>query len=181
MPHWDEKRYTGEIRPILGYRGEGWSLTVNPILDNSYVGFSRLDFAPATRLDFEVAKDWTIAAEEYDDFGELRGFMPARDQSHQLFAVVDHDMGTGVGGIRRRLRPDAGHRQAHLQADPLQRPQRRQRHLWPVNLAPNPFFICHARESGKVDSRSKCNSWLRKTSAGRVRSQGIFWACYCRR
>ena len=76
--HWDEKRYTGEIRPILGYRGEGWSLTVNPILDNSYVGVSRLDFAPATRLDFEVAKDWTIAAEEYDDFGELRGFMPPR-------------------------------------------------------------------------------------------------------
>jgi hypothetical protein len=91
--HWDERRYTGEIRPILGYRGEGWSLTVNPILDNSYVGVSRLDFAPATRLDFEVAKGWTLAAEEYDDFGELRGFLPADQQSHQLFAVVDHDFG----------------------------------------------------------------------------------------
>jgi hypothetical protein len=91
--HWDENRFTGEIRPIIGWRGEGWSLTVNPILDNSYKGLSRLDFAPATRLDFEVAKGWTIAAEEYDDFGEVRGFMAARDQSHQLFAVVDHDAG----------------------------------------------------------------------------------------
>ena len=53
--HWDEDRYTGEIRPIIGWRGEGWSFTFNPILDNSYKGFSRLDFAPATRLDFEVA------------------------------------------------------------------------------------------------------------------------------
>jgi hypothetical protein len=91
--HWDQDRMTGEIRPIIGWRGENWSLTVNPILDNSYKGFSRLDFAPATRLDFTVAKGWTLAAEEYDDFGELRGFMPAAQQSHQLYAVVDHDMG----------------------------------------------------------------------------------------
>ena len=91
--HWDRDRMTGEIRPIIGWRGENWSLTVNPILDNSYKGFSRLDFAPATRLDFTPAKGWTLAAEEYDDFGELRGFMPAGQQSHQLYAVVDHDMG----------------------------------------------------------------------------------------
>lgn len=91
--HWDENRFTGEIRPIIGWRGTGWSFTVNPILDNSYKGFSRLDFAPATRLDFEVAKGWTVAAEAYDDFGELRGFLPADQQSHQLYAVVDHDVG----------------------------------------------------------------------------------------
>jgi hypothetical protein len=91
--HWDEKRMTGEIRPILGWRGDGWSLTFNPILDNSYQGFSRLDFAPATRLDFSLSESWTIAAEEYDDFGELRGFLPASQQSHQLYAVVDHEMG----------------------------------------------------------------------------------------
>jgi hypothetical protein len=70
-----------------------WSLTVNPILDNSYSGLSRLDFAPATRLDYAAGGDWTLAVEEYDDFGELRGFAPARDQSHQLFAVVDHAIG----------------------------------------------------------------------------------------
>ncbi|HWC62492.1 MAG TPA: hypothetical protein VG501_02640, partial [Rhizomicrobium sp.] len=31
-----------------------------------------------------------IAAEEYDDFGQLRRFLPGRDQSHQLWAVVDY-------------------------------------------------------------------------------------------
>jgi opacity protein-like surface antigen len=91
--HWDENRLTGEIRPILGYRLGAWSLTFNPILDNSYKGISRLDFAPATRLDYAVTPQWTVALEEYDDFGELRGFMPAAQQSHQLFAVVDHAIG----------------------------------------------------------------------------------------
>jgi len=92
--HWDENRLTGEIRPILGYRLGAWSLTFNPILDNSYKGISRLDFAPATRLDYAVTPQWTVALEEYDDFGELRGFMPAAQQSHQLFAVVDHAIGS---------------------------------------------------------------------------------------
>jgi hypothetical protein len=102
-PHWDQQTNTGEVRPIIGWRfAPGWSLTVNPILDNSYKGLSRLDFAPATRLDYAVTPDWTLALEEYDDFGELRGFLPAAQQSHQLFVVTDHALGplsveAGVG------------------------------------------------------------------------------------
>jgi hypothetical protein len=43
-----------------------------------------------------------VAAEEYDDFGPLRRFVPRAQQSHQLFAVVDHPLGkteieAGVG------------------------------------------------------------------------------------
>ena len=48
---------------------------------------------PATRLDYTIVKGWSVAAEEYDDFGELRGFLPRGQQSHQLYAVVDHDAG----------------------------------------------------------------------------------------
>ena len=91
--HWDQRAETGEVRPIIGWRSGPWSITFNPILDNSYTGLSRLDFAPATRLDYAVSKEWTLALEEYDDFGELRGFAPRDQQSHQLFAVVDHPMG----------------------------------------------------------------------------------------
>jgi hypothetical protein len=89
---WDSQVNTGEIRPIIGWRfGEDrrWSLTFNPILDNNYKGFSRLEFVPATRLDYRIDETWTVAAEEYDDFGELRGFLPANQQSHQLWGVVD--------------------------------------------------------------------------------------------
>jgi hypothetical protein len=104
---WDERENTGEIRPIIGVRfgqDNRWSFTFNPIVDNSYVGFKRLEFVPATRLDYKVNDTWTVAAEEYDDFGTLNKFMAARDQTHQLWAVADYtgdpisvEFGVGAG------------------------------------------------------------------------------------
>lgn len=99
---WDSQVNTGEIRPILGYRFDRWSFTFNPILDNSYKGLSDLEFVPATRLDYKLDDIWTVAAEEYDDFGEIRRFQPADRQSHQVWAVVDYtadpiSIETGIG------------------------------------------------------------------------------------
>ena len=88
---WDRQVNTGEIRPIIGWRlGHGFSITFNPILDNDYKGFSGLEFVPATRLDYAISPHWAIAAEEYDDFGTLRGFLPSSQQWHQLWGVVDY-------------------------------------------------------------------------------------------
>jgi len=88
---WDAQVNTGEIRPIIGWRfGDGWSLTFNPIIDNSYHGISNLEFVPATRLDYALNKVWTVALEEYDDFGTLKKFMPGDAQWHQLFATLDY-------------------------------------------------------------------------------------------
>ena len=108
---WDQQVNTGEIRPILGWRfgaDKEWSITFNPIVDNNYKGgVAGLEFVPSTRLDYKLNEKWTVAAEEYDDFGQLRGFMPARDQSHQLWAVADFtgspiSIETGVGfGLTR--------------------------------------------------------------------------------
>ena len=100
--HWDPQRFTSEIRPILGWHLGKVDLVFNPILDNSYEGISRLDFAPATRLAYRLGERWSVAAEEYDDFGPLRRFYSADQQSHQLFAVVDYagapvDVEAGVG------------------------------------------------------------------------------------
>ncbi len=100
---WDRPVNTGEIRPIIGWRfAEGFSITINPIVDNYYRGFSRLEFVPAERLDYKINDSWTIAAEEYDDFGELRRFLPGDQQWHQLWGVVDYNgdpisIETGVG------------------------------------------------------------------------------------
>ncbi len=101
-PHWDPHRFTSEIRPILGWHLGQFDVIINPIFDNSYEGFSRLDFAPASRLALKLSPDWAIAAEEYDDFGAARSILPASQQSHQLFAVADYNGGpvtveTGVG------------------------------------------------------------------------------------
>jgi hypothetical protein len=100
--HWDPNTYTQEIRPILGWRLGKADLILNPILDNSWKGFSRLDFAPETRVDYNLSDTWAVAAEEYDDFGQLRGFLPPDKQTHQLFLVVDYngkpiDVEAGVG------------------------------------------------------------------------------------
>ncbi len=102
--HWDPNPYTSEIRPILGWRLGKADIIVNPILDNSWKGISHLDFAPSTRIGYNLTPAWAVAAEEYDDFGQIRRFERPNAQSHQLFAVVDYtgkpidiEMGVGFG------------------------------------------------------------------------------------
>ena len=88
---WDAKRFTSEIRPILGLHLGRFDIIVNPILDNSYEGISRLDFAPSSRIAYHIDDKLAVALEEYDDFGPLRGFLPAGEQSHQMFLAADYD------------------------------------------------------------------------------------------
>jgi hypothetical protein len=90
---WDAKRFTSEIRPIIGWRIGPFDIIVNPILDSSYEGLSRLDFAPATRVAYHASDKFAVALEEYDDFGPLRRFFSGNEQSHQLFVVADYDTG----------------------------------------------------------------------------------------
>lgn len=105
--HWDTDRYTSEIRPIVGCHLGALDLIFNPIFDNSYQGFSRLDFAPETRVAWNLSKSWAVAAEEYDDFGPVRRLYAGSAQSHQLFAVADWkgDSLSVEGGIGFGLTP----------------------------------------------------------------------------
>jgi len=89
--YWDVKRITSEVRPIIGLHLHPVDLIVNPILDTSYDGFRNLDFAPATRLAYNLSPKWAVAAEEYADYGALHKFNPVSEQAHQLYAVVNHD------------------------------------------------------------------------------------------
>ena len=88
---WDQHPETSEIRPILGWRFGKVDFIFNPILDNSWTGFQHLDFAPESRLDYNIDDKWQIAAEEYDDLGQLRRFLSAAQQTHELFGVVDYN------------------------------------------------------------------------------------------
>ena len=105
--HWDSTRFTSEIRPIVGWHLKPWDIIVNPILDTSYDGVKNLDFAPVTRIAYNVSNRWAVAAEEYDDFGPLHHFYEAGAQAHQLYAVADRsakvfDVEFGVGfGLTR--------------------------------------------------------------------------------
>ena len=100
--HWEEKRSSGEIRPILGTRYHSLDVILNPILDTSFNGFSRLDFAPCLRVAYNRSPTVALALEHYADFGELRHIQPRGQQEHNLFAVADFsrkqfDIETGIG------------------------------------------------------------------------------------
>jgi hypothetical protein len=100
--HWNERRYTSEIRPIIGTHVGRFDFIFNPIVDNSYDGVSNLEFVPATRVAMKLSDVCKLALEEYDDFGRISHFLPAAKQSHELFGVLDiHtrrlDIEAGVG------------------------------------------------------------------------------------
>ena len=99
---WDTKRFTSEVRPIIGWHLRPVDVIFNPIFDTSYDGFKNLEFVPSTRVAYTASSVWAGAIEEYADYGTLRAFEPAAGQGHQLFAVVDHsspslDVQAGVG------------------------------------------------------------------------------------
>lgn len=87
--HWDARAYTSEIRGIVGTHLGRFDFIFNPIVDNSWNGFSRLEFVPESRVAMALSEKYKVALEEYDDFGSVSHFLPAAKQSHQLFAVVD--------------------------------------------------------------------------------------------
>src|SRR5205085_5825734 len=95
-PRWDEKKYTSEVRPIIGWHLQSFDLFINPILDTSYDGLGNLDFAPSTKIAYKRSPRLAIALEEYSDYGPLKNLLPGSAQSHQLFGVVDYALAHGI-------------------------------------------------------------------------------------
>jgi len=100
--NWDENRISSEVRPIVGWHLKPWDIIINPILDTEYDGLKNLDFAPGTRIAYNVNDKWAVALEEYADYGLLHDLAGAGDQAHQFYFVVNHSAGfvdieAGVG------------------------------------------------------------------------------------
>jgi hypothetical protein len=88
--HWEQARYSVEIRPIIGWRFGPVDLIVNPIMDLPlHGGPGALTFAPATRTAYNFSDEWALAAEYYGDYGRFASFEPPSRQYHALFGVVD--------------------------------------------------------------------------------------------
>ena len=99
---WDPKRFTSEIRPIVGWHLGATDIIVNPILDNSYIGLKNLDFAPAERIAHRFTPKWTLGLEEYGEYGPIHRINSFHDQGHQFYFVADHsvkgiDVEAGIG------------------------------------------------------------------------------------
>jgi hypothetical protein len=103
-PQFSQSRFEVEIRPIFGYRKDGWEFIVNPIVDASFGRLGSLDFAPAARVARLFDHDVALGIEYYADFGEIGNFGKLAQQQHTLFGVTDFklgefdiDLGVGYG------------------------------------------------------------------------------------
>ena len=103
--YWDPKRFSSEIRPIVGWHLHPVDIVINPIVDTEYDGIKNLEFVPSTRVAYNVSSTFAVAAETYSDFGPVRGFLPRGDQAHhggghehhQRGHRVQHDARDGLG------------------------------------------------------------------------------------
>jgi hypothetical protein len=111
--YWESRRFTSEVRPIVGLHLHPVDFIFNPIVDTNYRGGVRnLEFVPATRVAYNLDDKWAVAVEEYSDFGPLREFEAVDKQFHEVWAVMDHNgkalnieagVGVGVTGGADRL------------------------------------------------------------------------------
>ncbi len=101
--YWESHTISSEVRGIVGTHLHKWDLIYNPIFDTDYTGgIKGLEFVPAGRIAYNLNKHWAVAAEQYSDYGPLRGFYATNKQFHEVWAVMDHytklvDIETGVG------------------------------------------------------------------------------------
>lgn len=103
--YWESRRITSELRPIVGTHLGHWDLIYNPILDTDYTGgLKGFEYNPAGRIAYNLNREWAVAFEQYDGFGQLRGFVPSNQQFHESWAVMDRnggflnvEAGVGVG------------------------------------------------------------------------------------
>lgn len=100
--YWEARRFTSEIRPIIGLHLKPWDIIVNPILDTDWTGVRNYQFNPVMRLAYDYSPKWTFATEHYAGYGPLHQFVVVDDQYHAQWLVVDHtsdflDIETGIG------------------------------------------------------------------------------------
>jgi len=89
-PHWEPIRFSGEIRPLIGWH-VGFRDLIDPILDTDFTAASATSIllrqyaGPVTS-----AKSSPSRWEDYAEFGPLQRFLPSSQQTQTLFAVVGY-------------------------------------------------------------------------------------------
>jgi hypothetical protein len=99
--YWEDKRFTSEIRPIIGVHLHPWDIIVNPIFDTNWTRWGNLEFVPSERVAYNFNEKWALAVEEYADYGPIHNFLP-KQAVHSLWATTDHtgktwSIETGIG------------------------------------------------------------------------------------
>jgi hypothetical protein len=92
-PRFSTSRYGTEIRPIVGWRRDGWEFIVNPIIDISFGAQGDTEFFPAARIARKITEDVSLGVEYYAGLGPFGRFLPFSEQQHNVYGVVDFRVG----------------------------------------------------------------------------------------
>ncbi|HUL29852.1 MAG TPA: hypothetical protein VLZ03_05295 [Thermodesulfobacteriota bacterium] len=85
-----------EIRPIIDKKIGRWYLSFNPVLGRSLKGDGTnrgFEFNPNFKISYEFSSKISGGFEYYGSLGPLSGFDPLKEQKHQIFPVVDLNLG----------------------------------------------------------------------------------------
>jgi hypothetical protein len=87
---------TLELRPIVDKTVGPWYLAFNPVFGTSLRGENvdrGFEFSPNAKVAYDVAPKVALGLEYYGTLGPVSGFDPVRQQQHQIFPVIDLDLG----------------------------------------------------------------------------------------
>jgi hypothetical protein len=88
--------WTWEIRPILDQQLGRWYWSLNPVLERALKGKSvkrGFEFSPNCKLSYDFTSMVSGGLEYYGALGPLSGFDRPSEQQHQLFPVLDLNLG----------------------------------------------------------------------------------------
>lgn len=126
--------WTLELRPIVDKQLGRWYAAFNPTLDRALRGETAsrgFEFSPAAAAGFDVTPRVNLGAEYYGALGSIHGFDPVAEQQHQLFGVVNLNVGPDweinagygqaltAGGDRRLVKLILGRRLGSTRPHPL--------------------------------------------------------------
>jgi hypothetical protein len=88
--------WTLEIRPIIDKQWGPWYVSLNPVFgralkgENAHRGF---EFQPSFKVGYDVTPKVSVGVEYYATLGPVSGFDRWKEQQHQIFPVVDLNLG----------------------------------------------------------------------------------------
>jgi hypothetical protein len=88
--------WTLELRPIIDKQWGPWYFAINPALERALEGESvgqGFEFSPAAKVGYNVTPKLAVGLEYYGALGPVTHFDPRREQQHQIFPVIDLDLG----------------------------------------------------------------------------------------
>lgn len=86
-----------ELRPIIDKQLGAWYVSLNPTLEHGLRGETSaegFEFSPNAVVNRDITRKVNVGVEYYGGMGPIRSLAPRAEQEHQLFGVMNLDMGT---------------------------------------------------------------------------------------